>query len=113
MKRALFLLLAVPLLALAADPRYIEGPVKREADGTIKRSAASLYQFRKDHPCPGTGRVSGACPGWEVDHVIPLACGGADATLNMQWLPTAIKSCAGNQCKDRWERTIYCPKGEQ
>lgn len=114
----LLILSAVALLALAngahaADPRYIEGPVIRDANGEVKRSAASIYAFRKYHPCPVTGRVSGACPGWAVDHVIPLACGGVDAPVNMQWLPTAIKSCAGDQCKDRWERKIYCPKGEQ
>jgi hypothetical protein len=26
------------------------------------------------------------CPGYEVDHRIPLACGGADQPGNMQWL---------------------------
>ena len=38
------------------------------------------------HPCPATGMQRGACPGWQVDHIKPLKCGGADAPANMQWL---------------------------
>ena len=48
---------------------------------------------------------------WQVDHVIPLVCGGCDAVVNMQWLPAAIKTCAastGVPCKDRWEQKVYC-----
>ena len=28
--------------------------------------------------------------GYEVDHVVPLSRGGADATYNMQLLPTSV-----------------------
>ncbi len=28
--------------------------------------------FVREHPCPATGRTSGACPGYVVDHVRPL-----------------------------------------
>jgi 5-methylcytosine-specific restriction endonuclease McrA len=45
-----------------------------------------LAAFRKLKPCPATGRKKGACPGYEIDHVVPLAAGGADAPHNMQWL---------------------------
>ena len=45
--------------------------------------------FRKNHPCPSTGKTSGACPGYEVDHRNPLACGGSDSPGNMQWLAKA------------------------
>jgi len=41
------------------------------------------------NPCPATGLVRGACPGYVIDHVKPLACGGADAPGNMQWQTTA------------------------
>ena len=51
------------------------------------------------HPCPSTGRTSGACPGYVVDHVKPLACGGADAASNMQW-----QTVAEGKAKDKWER---------
>lgn len=101
-----FLLLVAPL-ALAQDPRY-GGPPERDADGSIKRSRAVLREFQRIHPCPSTGLQSGACPGWFKDHVIPLVCGGLDSVENLQWLPGAIKTCAGTTCKDRWERRVYC-----
>lgn len=31
----------------------------------------------------------GACPGWNIDHVVPLCRGGADAVWNLQWLTVA------------------------
>lgn len=88
------------------DPRFVGQPA-RSVDGRISRSMSEKARFVRLHPCPSTGQVSGACPGWAVDHVVPLACGGADAVGNMQWLPLSIKSCAGSQCKDRWERKVY------
>lgn len=50
------------------------------------RSAAVRAEFRKAHPCPSTGRLTSACPGWEVDHRIALMCGGPDTVENLQWL---------------------------
>lgn len=82
--------------------------VVRDADGSISRSATVVAKFKRLHPCPSTMQTSGACPGWQADHVIPLACGGCDAVSNIQWLPVEIKACAGDRCKDRWERKIYC-----
>ncbi len=38
-------------------------------------------------------------PGWIIDHVIPLACGGDDKPTNMQW---QRKDAA--TAKDEWER---------
>jgi hypothetical protein len=35
-----------------------------------------------------------------VDHVVPLACGGADSPSNMQW-----QTKAEAKAKDKWERT--------
>jgi hypothetical protein len=42
--------------------------------------------FLTAHPCPLTGLIKGRCPGYVIDHVIPLACGGADAVENMHWM---------------------------
>jgi 5-methylcytosine-specific restriction endonuclease McrA len=53
------------------------------------RSKAAVNAFRKTHPCPATREIKGKCPGWQVDHIVPLKCGGADAPHNMQWLTVA------------------------
>lgn len=103
----LVFLLLLASLALAQDPRY-GGPPARDADGSIKRSRAVLREFQRIHPCPSTGKTTGACPGWHLDHVVPLVCFGLDAVQNLQWLPVELKSCAGALCKDRWERRVYC-----
>jgi hypothetical protein len=65
----------------------------------IARSAAARRAFRKMHPCPATGRVKGPCPGFVIDHVKPLACGGPDAPANMQW-----QTLADGKAKDAVER---------
>lgn len=109
------LLLLLPLSALAQIPALIEvrycGTPMRDADGSIHRSSTVLAAFRKVHPCPVTGKISGACPGWALDHVIPLASCGCDAVSNLQWLPNSIKSASGANAKDRWERVVYACQG--
>jgi hypothetical protein len=59
--------------------------VPRDAHGKIKRDHAARASFQRSHPCPATGKSSGACPGYVVDHVKPLKRGGADKPSNMQW----------------------------
>jgi hypothetical protein len=109
------------LIALLASPAYAYdpfaldetrycGPPRRNAAGQILRSSAARDAFQRLHPCPATGKTAGPCPGWQVDHIIPLASCGCDSVTNMQWLPVSLKTCAGVACKDRWERRIYtCP----
>jgi len=63
-----------------------------------KRSRSARESFKRSHPCPSTGKKSGACPGYTIDHIKPLKRGGADAPLNMQW-----QTKAGAKAKDRWE----------
>lgn len=93
-----------------SELRYC-GPPERLADGSIRRRADVLGAFKKLHPCPATGKTSGACPGWSMDHVVPLASCGCDAVWNLQWLPNELKSAAGTLPKDRWERRVYvCPQ---
>lgn len=53
------------------------------------RSAAERLAFIRETPCPATGERRGACPGYEVDHLIALVCGGPDTRENMQWLTVA------------------------
>jgi hypothetical protein len=69
------------------------------ADAKIHRSAGARQHFKQLHPCPPTGRSAGKCPGYVIDHVKPLACGGADHPSNMQW-----QTVAEGRAKDTWER---------
>lgn len=55
------------------------------ADAT-ERSRAVRAGFQHLHPCPITNARHGACRGYQVDHIVPLKCGGADRPENMQWL---------------------------
>ncbi len=72
--------------------------VARNSHGRIQRSRSERASFVRSNPCPSTGRRSGACRGYVVDHVRPLECGGADAPSNMQWQTTAA-----GKAKDRTE----------
>ena len=65
----------------------------------VERSRQARADFHHTHPCPSTGRTSGACPGHVVDHVVPLCAGGADAPANMQW-----QTVADGKAKDHTER---------
>ena len=99
--------LALSSSAIAdGDPRYcgIEN-IQRDQP----RNKIEYWKFRSWWACPSTLTFKGACAGWSVDHQIPIAVGGCDAAHNMQWLKVEIKSCAGNNCKDRWERKVYAP----
>ena len=82
-------------------PGYSFHPsVQRDSHGRIKRSRSAKAAFERHLPCPSTGMTSGRCPGYVVDHVKPLECGGADAASNMQWQTTSEA-----KAKDTMERT--------
>ena len=70
-------------------------PAKKsqKANGKIKRSAAAKAAFMRQ-----TGYPHGR-PGYVVDHIVALACGGADAPSNMQW-----QTVAQAKAKDKVER---------
>jgi hypothetical protein len=74
------------------------GAVQRDSHGELERSEAAKDAFKRSHPCPSTGKSSGACPGYVIDHVKPLKLGGADSPSNMQWQTTADA-----EAKDKWE----------
>lgn len=112
MRTILVILLCALSVGAAAAPSALDetrycGEPRRTAAGHILRRADVLVEFRRLYACPATARHTGPCPGWAIDHVIPLAVGGCDAVRNLQWLPGALKSCAGTVCKDRWEREVY------
>lgn len=54
-----------------------------------KRDPAQRQAFQTNHPCPANGNQRGACPGYQVDHIIALCLGGADTPTNMQWMTIA------------------------
>lgn len=72
--------------------------LSRDAHGRIERSTAAKDAFRRQHPCPSTGRATGPCPGYVIDHIQALKHGGADKPSNMQW-----QTIADAKAKDRWE----------
>jgi hypothetical protein len=51
------------------------------------RSPTVRAEFVRLNPCPSTGATRGPCPGWHVDHIEALVCGGRDELANLQWLP--------------------------
>ena len=57
----------------------------RDTNGRIARSPAARREFRRASPCPVTGVILGACPGYVIDHVMALKRGGSDEPNNMQW----------------------------
>ena len=59
--------------------------VTRDSHGRIARSPSARHEFQRSNPCPSTGKTSGYCPGYVIDHVTPLKRGGADHPSNMQW----------------------------
>lgn len=52
------------------------------------RSRSQRAAFVALNPCPATGETRGACPGYHVDHIKALVCGGEDRPENMQWMTT-------------------------
>jgi hypothetical protein len=71
----------------------------RDKHGKIKRSKEATRAFQRQNPCPSTGKTTGKCSGYVIDHVKPLANGGTDDPSNMQW---QTKEAA--KAKDKTER---------
>jgi 5-methylcytosine-specific restriction endonuclease McrA len=59
---------------------------ERDPNGRIARSTAARREFRTSNPCPATGKTTGACAGYQIDHRVPLSKGGTDDPTNMEWL---------------------------
>lgn len=81
-------------IAASARAQSESSALCRDAHGRICRSEAAKHSFEKLHPLPA-GAVR---HNYVIDHIVPLACGGKDAPINMQW-----QSIAEGHKKDRWE----------
>lgn len=81
-------LLIAAAIAVPPAPTFAKQP----------RSTAAKNEFKRQQPCPSTGKSRGACPGYVVDHVVPLKRGGPDKPGNMQW-----QTREEAKAKDKWE----------
>jgi hypothetical protein len=68
-------------LIIASSVAFPTAPISAKEH----RSRAVAREFQCEHPCPLTGKTSGACPGYRKDHIKALACGGPDTVANLQW----------------------------
>jgi hypothetical protein len=69
------------------------------ANADYARSKKALRAFVNQQACPATGLHRLPCKGYVIDHIQPLACGGADDPTNMQW-----QTREDAKAKDKWER---------
>ena len=79
-------------------------PIHIDASVKHKRSSNVVRAFKKTHICPSTNKNTQKCPGYIVDHIIALACGGADSVANMQY--QTIKDA---KAKDKIELACTTP----
>jgi hypothetical protein len=57
------------------------------------KSSAARNEFMKQ-----TGYPNGR-PGYVIDHIVPLECGGTDVPSNMHWLTVAEAKAKDKTCK--------------
>ena len=63
---------------------YVSGQYYQSGFPKVERSSAVRSEFLSQRGYSSTPA------GYQVDHVVPLSRGGADATYNMQLLPTSM-----------------------
>jgi hypothetical protein len=94
--------LAVALIAIPCVMEISVSHAASSAHMTSQRTHTQLYvergrktrgsledQFRREHPCPSTGKSTGDCPGYIIGYLTPLDQGGEATPANMQWLEAA------------------------
>ena len=116
MKHFLLALLASMVIIFIAEAHSFEdakfcGVVVHDiSTGKLARNSAEIAAYKKMNPLP----AGYSAAEWQVDHPIPLKCGGCDTAANMIWMHKSIKTCAyvvgGPYCKDRYELKIFCSR---
>ncbi len=118
----LMLVLALVAAPLAAQHRTGGSHSSGHSRSSHPRSYSSRPKTQTTHPRAEPEHRSRAAkdefmgqsghphgwPGHVVDHVVPLACGGADAPSNMQWQTTEEA-----KAKDKVERKGCAVKGKR
>lgn len=88
-----------------SDIRCCKEP-ERNREGNIVRSRAVVGEFLRLYPLPeGVNRKD-----YQINHAVPLVCGGLDIVENMLWMHVKAKTCAGDFCQDRVEQIVMCPR---
>lgn len=67
---------------------------------TLVQATTCRSQTQKHHFDKAQGYPKGR-PGFVVDHICALECGGMDDPINMQY-----QNIVDGHAKDRWERTL-------
>jgi len=105
----IILLLALLMSACAdqvyADIRCCVEP-ERYSDGRIIRSLSVIEDFKKIYPLPENFNRDD----YQINHAIPLVCGGRDIVENLIWMHVKAKTCADDYCQDRHEQLTMCPR---
>jgi hypothetical protein len=105
MNKLFIILLLLCSTALAADIRCCVEP-KRYADGRLVRSVTVIAEFQRLYPLPLHLKRAD----FQINHSIPLVCGGRDIVENLTWMHVKAKTCAEDYCQDRHEQATMCPK---
>lgn len=103
--KTLLILMMLSAASANADIRCCT-EVKRYNDGRIVRSIAVLHEFKRIYPLPSHLNHKD----FNINHAVPLACGGRDIVENLIWMHVSAKTCAEDYCQDRHEQVTMCPK---
>lgn len=86
-------------------PDYCGEP-ERDSRGRIKRSPAVLEQFERLFPLPSQFRRAD----FEINHSLPLVCGGCDSVGNLIWMAKPAKRGSEWWHQDAHEQLTMCPR---
>jgi hypothetical protein len=74
-----------------------------QAVDAVSPGAVAQAEFQRLHPCPANDARAGSCPGYVIEHVVPLCLGGPDVAYNLRW--QTVDEAKMNEVRD----TRRCP----